>query len=86
MPKDKDPPESLAEKADLPEGKTLTGRPVDPATGQDIDRLEAQHFIRCEICGGMFDMRDLTQVIHHDPLKHEFMTDPNWDRLRSQSQ
>jgi len=26
---------------------------------------EAEHFIRCTICGETFDMRDLGQVIEH---------------------
>lgn len=31
----------------------------------------SDHFIQCEVCGGMIDMRDLVQVIEHGgPLPH----------------
>lgn len=32
---------------------------------------EAEHFMKCETCGGHFDMRDLGQVFEHEgPLPH----------------
>ena len=32
---------------------------------------EAEHFWRCEACGGYFDMRDLGAVFDHEgPLPH----------------
>ncbi len=39
---------------------TSEGRPVGPPV-----RSEAEHFIRCPICGEMIDMRDLAQVMEH---------------------
>jgi hypothetical protein len=32
---------------------------------------EAEHFWKCEACGGWFDMRDLGSVLdHEEPLPH----------------
>jgi hypothetical protein len=32
---------------------------------------EAEHFFKCEPCGGFFDMRDLGAVLdHEEPLPH----------------
>jgi hypothetical protein len=32
---------------------------------------EAEHFLKCEACGGIFDMRDLGEVLDHEgPLPH----------------
>ena len=32
---------------------------------------EAEHFLKCEACGGWFDMRDLGAVFdHEEPLPH----------------
>jgi hypothetical protein len=32
---------------------------------------EAEHFWKCELCGGYFDMRDLGAVLdHEEPLPH----------------
>ena len=32
---------------------------------------EAEHFWKCEACGGYFDIRDLGAVLEHDePLAH----------------
>jgi hypothetical protein len=32
---------------------------------------EAEHFWKCEACGGWFDMRDLGAVLDHEgPLPH----------------
>jgi hypothetical protein len=32
---------------------------------------EAEHFHKCEACGGWFDMRDLGAVLdHEEPLPH----------------
>jgi len=84
MPKGKRPSESLTDNAELLPGETLVGRRINPETGEVVDAMEAQHYIRCDICGGMFDMRDLVQVIHHDQKKHGFMTDPAWDALQKE--
>jgi hypothetical protein len=49
---------------DIPRGKyigTRQGPPVD----------EAEHFIKCEACGGWIDCRDLGMVFSHEgPLPH----------------
>lgn len=37
------------------------GKPV----GTWQPHCEADHFIRCTICGEVFDMRDLGQVVDH---------------------
>ena len=43
------------------EGEIVGGEP--PA--------EAEHFLRCPVCGGYFDLRDLAQVIERaGPLPH----------------
>jgi hypothetical protein len=35
------------------------------------ERSEADHFIKCESCGGMIDCRDLGAVFAHEgPLPH----------------
>lgn len=34
-------------------------------TGSWHPEREADHYIRCTICGEMFDMRDLGQVLDH---------------------
>ena len=32
---------------------------------------ESEHFMKCEACGGLFDMRDLGNVFEHEgPLPH----------------
>jgi hypothetical protein len=32
---------------------------------------ETDHFLKCPVCGGWFDMRDLAQVFEHaGPLPH----------------
>jgi hypothetical protein len=42
-------------------GKRVGAQPVD----------EAEHFHKCEACGGWFDMRDLGAVLdHEEPLLH----------------
>jgi hypothetical protein len=39
---------------------------------------EAEHFHKCEACGGWFDMRDLGAVLdHEEPLPH-----PACDRVQ----
>jgi len=45
--------------------KSSASRPVAPPLN------EAEHFWRCEACGGYFDMRDLGAVFDHEgPLPH----------------
>ncbi len=42
-------------------GERIGAQPID----------EAEHFWRCEACGGYFDMRDLGAVLdHEEPLPH----------------
>jgi hypothetical protein len=42
-------------------GKQTGGRPLS----------EAEHYWKCEACGGWFDMRDLGAVLdHEEPLPH----------------
>ena len=49
----------------IPRG-TVSGKRVGV---QPID--EAEHFFKCEACGGWFDMRDLGAVLdHEEPLPH----------------
>jgi hypothetical protein len=31
---------------------------------------EADHFFKCEMCGGFYDMRDLAQVLDHEGMRH----------------
>lgn len=46
---------------DIPRGKYIGERKGPPVA-------EAQHFMKCEDCGGWFDMRDFGQVAEHmDP-------------------
>ena len=44
----------------IPRGKYRGKR--DGAEPKD----KAQHFMRCPVCGGMIDMRDLGQVFEHE--------------------
>jgi hypothetical protein len=56
--------------ADLLRGKIL-GRLAHPITGEPIDAAEAENFMKCPACGGVFDMRDLGAALpHHGPLPH----------------
>jgi hypothetical protein len=32
---------------------------------QEIPKHEQHHFIRCNLCGSLFDCRDLSQVLFH---------------------
>jgi hypothetical protein len=42
-------------------GKQVGGSPLS----------EAEHYSKCEACGGWFDMRDLGAVLdHEEPLPH----------------
>lgn len=51
--------------SDLPRGKYI-GRRVD-----DLPVAEREHFIRCFLCGGWIDCRDLAHVLDHEgPLPH----------------
>lgn len=50
---------------DIPRGKYIGKRVGDPP----VD--EAEHFIKCAVCGGWIDCRDLGQVFQHEgPLPH----------------
>jgi hypothetical protein len=45
---------------------TVIGRQISGAP-----RTEAEHFKRCRLCGGYFDMRDLVWLEEHQqPLPH----------------
>lgn len=44
----------------IPRGKYIGERVEKPA------KDESEHFMKCELCGGMFDMRDLGQVFDHE--------------------
>jgi hypothetical protein len=49
----------------IPRG-TIIGKRVGV---QPTDK--AEHFFKCELCGGYFDMRDLGAVLEHaEPLPH----------------
>ena len=54
----------------IPRGKYL-GKLVDPRTGKPVETAEAEHYMRCQGCGGWIDRRDLGMVFdHHGPLPH----------------
>ena len=46
--------------------KKIIGKPHDgePAS-------EAEHFIKCPVCGGLIDCRDLEEVFFHETPGHE---------------
>jgi hypothetical protein len=49
----------------------MIGRRINPATGETIEVPEADHFYRCESCGGLVDMRNLEAVCAHEgPAPH----------------
>ena len=49
----------------IPRGKIIGKQTGGPPLN------EAEHFWRCEACGGYFDMRDLGAVFDHEgPLPH----------------
>lgn len=53
------------EAAMIPRGK-YTGKPLGEPPAD-----EAEHFIKCEACGGWIDCRDLGSVFDHEgPLPH----------------
>jgi hypothetical protein len=53
------------EMIDIPRGKYIGERVGEPPAG------DAEHFIKCEACGGWIDCRDLGQVLEHEgPLPH----------------
>ena len=40
-------------------------------------KSESDHYMKCPICGGYFDMRDLAQVLEHEgPLPHPVQDKP----------
>jgi hypothetical protein len=52
------------------------GTIIGKVTGSPL--TEAEHFWKCEACGGWFDMRDLGAVfVHEEPLPH-----PSCDQAR----
>jgi hypothetical protein len=55
----------VKDREPFPRG-TVIGKRVDgPLLG------EAEHYFKCEACGGVFDMSDLAQVYDHEgPLPH----------------
>jgi hypothetical protein len=56
---------------DIPRGKYIGRRLGDPPAS------EAEHFIRCPVCGGWIDCRDLGQVFEHEgPLPHPAQDQP----------
>jgi len=55
----------------IPRGKFLGRLLGDPPKG------EAEHFIRCPVCDGWIDCRDLGQVFEHEsPLPHPAQDQP----------
>lgn len=44
----------------------MIGRRIDPETGATVEGPESEHFYRCERCGGLVDMRDLSNVMAHE--------------------
>jgi hypothetical protein len=53
----------------IPRGRYI-GKRVGPAD-------EPEHFIKCPLCGGLVDMRDLGQVLDHEgPLPHPAQDQP----------
>jgi hypothetical protein len=49
----------------IPRGTVIGQQTGGPAL------TEAEHFHKCEACGGWFDMRDLGAVLdHEEPLPH----------------
>ncbi|MGY3607692.1 MULTISPECIES: hypothetical protein [unclassified Bradyrhizobium] len=60
-----DDPEVMAERSTIPRGKYVDQSFRDPSNDK------AEHFIKCEICGGWIDMRDMGSVMDHaGPLPH----------------
>ena len=56
---------------DIPRGKYIDQRVGVPP------RDEAEHFIRCQACGGWIDCRDLVKVLEHEcPLPHPVEDQP----------
>jgi hypothetical protein len=49
-------------------GGAPTRLPMMVPRAQPVD--EAEHFHKCEACGGWFDMRDLAVLDHEEPLPH----------------
>jgi len=55
---------------ELPRGKIL-GTEEDPVSGKPIDTANQDHFMKCPVCGGWIDCRDLAIVLeHHGPRPH----------------
>jgi hypothetical protein len=61
----------MTNKPKIPRGKYI-GRRVDKNVTD-----EREHFMRCPLCGGWIDMRDLAQVFEHEgPLPHPAQDQP----------
>jgi hypothetical protein len=57
-------PDDFFEDRTIPRGK-FVARPVSD------DSDDADHFMRCEACGGWIDCRDLGSVFDHEgPMPH----------------
>ena len=55
---------------DILRGKYIGRRPGNPPK-------EAEHFIRCQACGGWIDCRDLVKVLEYEcPLPHPVEDQP----------
>lgn len=61
------------------------GEIIGSRVGQSAD--EAEHFMKCNVCGGYFDMRDLGNVFEHEgPLPHAAIDVPdNAERIHPDS-
>ena len=45
---------------------------VQPGVFQGVEPLaEAEHFYVCSVCGQAVDMRQLTDVLYHEELRHK---------------
>jgi hypothetical protein len=38
-----------------------------------IPVVDHDHFVRCQVCGQFYDMRDFTEVYYHDDAPHDPM-------------
>jgi hypothetical protein len=64
-------PEVMAERSTIPRGKYLAEQVSDPP------KDEAEHFRKCELCGGWIDFRDFGSALDHEgPLPHPVEDEP----------
>jgi hypothetical protein len=55
----------------MPERKPLRRGEIIGEVVSPKPTSEAEHYLRCPACGGLFDIRDLAQVMDHaGPLPH----------------